>query len=66
METKVAIFELLKSFTFVRTPDTQVRHWCRLMRLINFLSQVPMETVFGFTTTPKVGIYLKVVNRNGK
>ena len=48
LEAKMALIELLRRYTFVSGPDTEV----------------PLQTVVGLTMSPKNGIYLKVVNRN--
>ena len=75
LEAKMALIELLKRYTFVRTPDTEVslhkqlQLLCTLNDLISDLCiiptlQVPLQTVNGITLSPKNGIYLKVVNRS--
>ena len=71
----MALIELLKQYTFVRAPDTEVKsvvmaikYTCVLiiitMAWFILSIQVPLQTVIGVTMSPKNGIYLKVVNRN--
>ena len=64
LEAKMALIEVLRQFSFVRTPDTEVRGVViRCVYLQNIVPQVPLETVYGITMTSKNGIHLKAVCR---
>ncbi|XP_064394654.1 cytochrome P450 3A24-like [Halichondria panicea] len=48
LEAKLALIEVLRKFSFVRAPDTEV----------------PLETVVGITMAPKNGVFVKVIPRD--
>ena len=74
LEIKMALIEVLKRYSFVRAPDTEVsliyspiRPMCSTLHDLynNFLfSQIPLQTVVGITLAPKNGVFIKVVSRN--
>ncbi len=66
LEAKLALIHLLRRFTFIQAPDTEVGccgvhvyNMCRLLCL-----QVPIETSFGLAVTPKNGVFLRISKRN--
>ncbi|XP_064405639.1 cytochrome P450 3A24-like isoform X2 [Halichondria panicea] len=48
LEAKLALIHLLRRFTFIQAPDTEV----------------PLETTYGITVAPKNGVFLKIARRN--
>ena len=70
LEAKMALIELLKRYTFVRAPDTEVKQnsLSELLvynNIIIYCTQVPLKLMLGFTLTPKNNaIFLKVIPRN--
>ena len=77
LEIKIALIEVLKRYSFVRAPDTEVS----LVYYINIIApsdscmystltlvyiiffQIPLQTVVGITLAPKNGVFIKVINR---
>ena len=70
LQTKIALIELLKRYTFIRAPETEVSfiiaihgYVVKLMTIHWLFRQVPVKLGVGAVIWPKNGIYLKVIDR---
>ena len=74
LQTKIALIELLKRYTFTRAPETEVatvavQACCKdyvddiYLHLIAVFLQVPLQPGVGASLRPKNGIYLRVKER---
>ena len=73
LDAKIALIELLKRYTFIRAPETEVYHnyefdqrlllWSVLHHHVFIFLQVPLQLGVGAAIRPKNGIYLKVKER---
>ena len=67
LEAKIALIELLKRYTFIRAPETEVFYLVLLYTFYNTMHyvflQVPLQLPVGVAIRPKNGIYLKVNER---
>ncbi len=64
LEAKLALIHLLRRFTFIRAPDTEVGCCGVHVHVRLILLQVPLETTYGITVAPKNGVFLKIARRN--
>ena len=69
LEIKIALIEVLKWYSFVRTPDTEVSlspirfmHVFHFNTSIHHLSQISLQTVVGTTLALKNGVFIKVIS----
>ena len=69
LETKIALMEILRKFSFARAPETvvcicTVAYSIRIESLLLYLIQANLQQLHGFTSYPKGGVWLKIVARD--